>query len=227
MGERTFIRERLRWLAGCLMETVREGLAAIAFAGLLLGLGQQPGVSGSDAARARVTVADERAGGAQAELAALPRDPRHRILAVYLSRHYGIAPDVAEEWVSAAHVASARMGVDPLVVLAVIAVESGFNPNAQSRAGAQGLMQVVPKYHEDKLEEHGGTGAVFDPTVNILVGTRILEQYIRRMGSLEAGLQRYNGASSDATARYAHKVLAERERLQFVIHRFEETLAVL
>ena len=222
-SERTLISERLKWLAGCFLGTIQEGMAVAAFAALLFGIGQQPGVPASDAERPLAVVADERANTGPA---VFPQDPRHRILAIHLSRRYGVVPDMAEEWVSAAHVASERMGVDPLLVLAVIAVESGFNPNAQSRSGAQGLMQVVPRFHEDKLDEHGGRGAVFDPTVNILVGTRILEQYIRRMG-LEAGLQRYNGASSDATARYAHKVLAERERLQLVIRRFERTLVVL
>lgn len=214
MGSRRLIRERL---AGCFLETAWRSVPMIGFAALLLGIGQQTGVPGSGAELPVAAVAEP----------VVPRDPKHRVLAVHLSQRYGILPDIAEEWVSAAHVASERVGVDPLLVLAVIAVESGFNPNAESRAGAQGLMQVVPRFHEGELEEHGGRGAVFDPTVNIVVGTRILEQYIRRMGSLEAALQRYNGASSDATARYAHKVLAERERLQDVIRRFERTLVVV
>ena len=215
MGSCRLVRERV------FPETLRDGIALVAFAALLFGVGLRPG---PDAERPLAAVADEQA---QAAPVAAPRDPRHRILAVHLSQRYGIVPEIAEEWVSAAHVASESMGVDPLLVLAVIAVESGFNPNAESRAGAQGLMQVVPRYHEDELEEHGGRGAVFDPTINIVVGTRILEQYIRRMGSVEAALQRYNGASSDASARYAHKVLAERERLQSVIRRFESKLVVL
>jgi len=218
MGGCRLIRESV------FVEALRDGMALVAFAALLFGVGVRPGAPGPDAERPLAAVVAEQA---HAESAVVPRDPRHRILAVHLSRRYGVDPDIAEEWVSAAHVASERTGVDPLLVLAVIAVESSFNPNAESRAGAQGLMQVVPRYHEDELEEHGGRGAVFDPTINIAVGTRILEQYILRMGSLEAALQRYNGASSDASARYAHKVLAERERLQSVIRRFESTLVVL
>jgi hypothetical protein len=62
--------------------------------------------------------------------------------------------------------------------------------------------------------EHGGAEAVLDPATNIALGARILKEYIRRTGSLEAGLQFYNGALADPTSQYAQKVLAEKERLQ-------------
>jgi len=228
MSECRSIRERLKWLVGCIVETLRESLATIAFAALLFGMAHETTslAPGSDADRLPATAVDEGSVGSQSGPISVPWNPRHRILAVHLSRRYGTEADAAEVWVSAAYVASERMGIDPLLVLAVVAVESSFNPNAQSLAGAQGLMQVVPRYHEDKLEEHGGRGAVFDPTSNILVGTRILEEYIRHTGSLEAGLQRYNGAISDASRRYAQKVLTERERLQLIVDRFERTLVV-
>ena len=233
MSECRSARERkgaghLKWLLGCLVETLREGVAVIVFAGFLIGIAHETTslAPGSDADRRSAAALDERFAGSQIEPAVVPWNPKHRILAVYLSRRYSIAPDTAEDWVSAAHVASERIGVDPLLVLAVIAVESSFNPTARSHAGAQGLLQVVPRYHEDKLEEHGGSGEVLDPTINILVGTRILEQYIRSSGSLEAGLQRYNGALADASGRYARKVLAERGRLQRVIDQFEQALVV-
>ena len=63
----------------------------------------------------------------------------------------------------------------------------------------------------------GGEGAVLDPQSNILVGTRILQEYVYRAGTLEAGLQFYNGALRDGTAQYAHKVMAERSRLEQVL----------
>jgi soluble lytic murein transglycosylase-like protein len=219
--------ERLQWLVECLVGTLREGVAAVAFAALVVGVARETSVPpGSEADLRAAAAPDERLPGSQVEPAVVPWNPKQRFLAANLSRRYNIAPDAAEEWVSAAYVASERTGFDPLLVLAVIAVESSFNPNAQSLAGAQGLMQVVPRYHEDKLEEHGGSGAVLDPTVNILVGTRILEQYIRHTGNLEAGLQRYNGALSDASSRYARKVLAERGRLQLLVDQFEQALVV-
>jgi soluble lytic murein transglycosylase-like protein len=131
----------------------------------------------------------------------------------HLTRRFQIAAEPTERIVQTAYRAASRMHLDPLLVLAVIAVESRFNPIAESGMGARGLMQIIPKYHLEKLEEHGGEEAVLDPESNILVGTRILREYVRRTGSLEAGLQFYNGAAWDETLRYTQKVLGERERL--------------
>jgi len=112
--------------------------------------------------------------------------------------------------------AAEESGLDPLLVLAVISVESRFNPIAESGMGARGLMQIIPKYHLDKLAAHGGEEAVLDPESNIAVGTQILREYVRRTGSLEAGLQYYNGAAWDEEARYTSRVLSERRRLALV-----------
>ena len=204
-----------------------DGFTVIGVVVALFALAQQPGpVPGSYIELAPAALAGELPAESR-EPAIGSGDPRYRVLAAHLSQRYKIAPDEAEHVVRAAHIASERVGIDPLLVLAVIAVESSFNPIAESIAGAKGLMQVVPRYHEDKLEENGGSGTVLDPMTNILVGTRILEQYIRRSGSLEAGLQRYNGARSDASSRYAQKVLAERARLQRVVDQFERIPVVL
>jgi soluble lytic murein transglycosylase-like protein len=78
-------------------------------------------------------------------------------------------------------------------------------------------MQIIPRFHRAKLEAHGGEDAVLDPESNILVGTRILQEYIYRTGTQEAGLQSYNGAARDASAQYAQKVMAERDRLEQVV----------
>jgi hypothetical protein len=146
---------------------------------------------------------------------------RYRALANYVSRRYRIAPDVTEVFVGAAHEAGREVGLDPLLILAVMAVESRFNPVAESLVGAKGLMQVVPRHHLDKLMEHGGEEAVLDPVTNIALGARILKEYIRRTGSLEAGLQFYNGALADPSSQYAQKVFAEKERLQEAVRRFD------
>jgi len=144
----------------------------------------------------------------------------HRALANYVSRRYRIAPDVIEQFVGAAYDAGRQVGLDPLLILAVMAVESRFNPVAESLVGAKGLMQVVPRHHLDKLLEHGGEEAVLDPMINIALGARILKEYIRRTGSLEAGLQFYNGALADPSSQYAQKVFAEKERLQQAVRQF-------
>src|SRR5258706_5312532 len=155
------------------------------------------------------------AGDAQASIGEpLPPDPAQRALVEYLSRRFFIAAGATELMVGAAHRAAQAVGLDPLLVLAVISVESRFHPIAQSVMGAQGLMQINPTYQRAKLIEHGGDEAVFDPESNILVGTRILQEYIYRTGTQEAGLQSYNGAARDGSAQYAQKVMAEPDRLQ-------------
>jgi soluble lytic murein transglycosylase-like protein len=151
---------------------------------------------------------------------AAPADPAaeldvaQRALVQFLSRRFQVAGEATAAIVVAAHSAAEAAGLDPLLVLAVIAVESRFNPFAESPMGAKGLMQIIPRFHRAKLAEHGGDDAVLDPESNIHVGTRILREYIHRTGTLEAGLQFYNGASRDSSAQYAHKVMAERLRLE-------------
>lgn len=113
-------------------------------------------------------------------------------------------------------------GLDPLLILAVIAVESSFDPVARSHKGALGLMQVLPRFHMDKLPEGKGKKAFLDPVINIEVGTRILDEYISRRGNLIAGLQSYNGAS-DNSNRYARKVLAEKARLESAARQHAQT----
>lgn len=145
--------------------------------------------------------------------------PERQALVAYLSHRFYVAPDALRRMVATAYRAAHAVGMDPLLVLAVISVESSFNPIAQSIMGAKGLMQIIPKYHRAKLLEYGGEEAALDPESNILVGTRILHEYVYRAGTVKAGLQLYNGASDDASAQYAQKVLAERERLDRVLRR--------
>jgi soluble lytic murein transglycosylase-like protein len=149
-----------------------------------------------------------------------PDTEKYRALANYVSRKYRIAPDATEQFVGAAYDAGRQQGLDPLLILAVMAVESRFNPVAESLMGAKGLMQVIPRHHLDKLLEHGGEEAVLDPMINIALGARILKEYVRRTGSLEAGLQFYNGALADPSSQYAQKVFAEKERLQQAVRQF-------
>jgi soluble lytic murein transglycosylase-like protein len=148
---------------------------------------------------------------------------RYRSLANYLARRYRVANDATEQLVGAAHIAGKRTGLDPLLILAVVAVESRFNPIAESDMGAKGLMQVIPQHHQDKLIQHGGDDAVLDPATNILIGARILKDYIRRSGSAEGGLQLYAGAASDSSSQYAQKVLAEKDRFAQVLRRDQQS----
>jgi hypothetical protein len=144
-------------------------------------------------------------------------DPRHRIIAEYLARRFQVAAGPTAELVEDAFRVGARSGVDPLLILSVIAIESRFHPFAESPAGAKGLMQIIPKYHLDKLKPLGGEEAVLDPEVNLRVGAEILQEYFKRSGNLRDALQMYNGSLGDETYGYASKVLREKNRLHQVV----------
>ncbi|MDB5922050.1 MAG: Lytic transglycosylase, catalytic [Betaproteobacteria bacterium] len=145
---------------------------------------------------------------------------RHRALSEFLAKRYKVSQAVTLDLVNIAHTAGHQLGLDPLLIIAVIAVESRFNPIAESVAGAKGLMQVIPKYHVEKFREFGGEQyAVFDPETNILVGSRILKEYLSRTGHLDSALQMYAGALNDEEDTYTGKVMTEKERLQQVLRK--------
>jgi soluble lytic murein transglycosylase-like protein len=152
------------------------------------------------------------------EPAPAEHNPEQRALAEFIAKRYRVAEEAITGIVSSAYRAGAEHRVDPLLILAVVAIESRFNPLAQSVFGAKGLMQVMPKYHQEKLTEHGGDTALLEPEVNIQVGTQILREYLRRSGETESALQMYVGDGSPDTL-YPGKVLAERARLKQLAER--------
>ncbi|WP_322996349.1 lytic transglycosylase domain-containing protein [Castellaniella sp.] len=131
----------------------------------------------------------------------------------YLARKYRIAASVAGALVRTAFLVGKELKVEPQLILAVMAIESRYNPFVESAVGAQGLMQVMARVHRDKLLDHGGPAAIFNPVVNIRIGTQILSDCIRRRGSIEGGLACYVGASGPGDGGYGAKVLAERRRI--------------
>jgi len=138
-------------------------------------------------------------------------------VAFWLSKKYRVAAEPLSVLVAEAYQLGQRTKLDPTLILAIMAVESSFNPFAQSQVGAQGLMQVMTRVHVDKYESAGGTLAAFDPVTNMRVGVKVLQECIARAGSLEAGLRYYVGAANlDDDSGYAGKVLAEHERLRLV-----------
>src|SRR5512133_1240742 len=139
-------------------------------------------------------------------------------LAFWLSKKYRVAPEPISALVSEAYSVGARVKIDPTLILAVMAIESGFNPFAQSPVGAQGLMQVMTKIHSDKYQSFGGKFAAFDPLANLQVGVKVLQDCIRVAGSIEGGLRNYVGAANmEDDGGYASKVMAEHARLQQVV----------
>lgn len=131
----------------------------------------------------------------------------------YLARRYRVASVALSPVLATAEATGRGLGLDPLLIVAVIAIESSFNPFAESSVGAQGLMQVIPRFHMDKLGEADGSEALFNPMVNVRVGALVLKEGLERFGSLQNALQYYGGALNDPAAAYASKVLDMKARL--------------
>ena len=138
-------------------------------------------------------------------------------VAQWLSHRYKVAPEPVSRLVQEAWKVGQKANLDPTLILAIMAIESSFNPFAQSAVGAQGLMQVMTKVHNDKYEAFGGNHAAFDPVTNVRVGVQVLKECIARAGGLEAGLRFYVGAANLADdGGYAGKVLNEQGMLRLV-----------
>lgn len=161
------------------------------------------------------TVEDESKDRTDAVLAtSLPKEQAQ--VASWISRRYRVAPEPVGALVAEAFAIGSRIKLDPTLILAVMAIESRFNPFAQSPVGAQGLMQVLTRVHSDKYEDFGGKQAAFDPLVNLRVGVQVLQDCIRNAGSIEGGLRRYVGAVDSDGNGYVAKVMAEQQRLRSV-----------
>jgi soluble lytic murein transglycosylase-like protein len=100
------------------------------------------------------------------------------------------------------HRAASRSELPPDLVLAVIEVESSFNRFAVSRAGAQGLMQVMPFWRREIGRPQDN---LTDNATNLDYGCRILQFYLQReKGDLHGALAAYNGSSG--SRRYSRRV---------------------
>jgi hypothetical protein len=146
---------------------------------------------------------------------ALSKEQHHVV--DFITRTYQVAADQAGPIVVNAYRAARDAKLDPHLVLAVMSIESRFDPKAKSPRGAQGLMQVVTRVHARRFEPFGGIAAAFDPIANIRVGTQILKEYIINAGSAEGGLKGYVGAAgSGDDGGYGSRVLAERAKFAAV-----------
>jgi len=182
-------------------------------------------VLATDAAVAEQTVPSEQGGEEVADAATAASLKPHLVGVLdYVKRRYRVSPEAVLPVFEVAELIGRERRIDPLLILAIIGVESGFNPFAESAMGARGLMQIIPRFHMDKVPEGVGGRQWFDPAVNIRVGVHVLEDAIRRRGGLTAGLQSYAG-SSDTEGGYANKVLAEKARLEKAARRGAESNA--
>ena len=152
----------------------------------------------------------------------LRTEAERKAVTSHLTKKFGLSPEDTAHYVAQAIAVGKEVNLDPTLILAVMAIESSFNPRAESRAGAQGLMQVRTHVHQEKFEPYGGPLSAFIPEANIRVGALILKACIAKAGSLEAGLKNYLGAPNAASGinTYAGKVFFEREELRSIARRF-------
>jgi len=148
-----------------------------------------------------------------------PLSPRMKAALGYVAQRYRVSAEALRPIFHAVQSTSQELSLDPLLIVAVIGVESRFNPFSQSVVGAQGLMQVIPRFHKDKLPPNAGKAPLLDPVTNIRVGSLALNEAIRRNGGLMEGLQQFAGASKDEDQTYATKVLLEKQRLEDAANR--------
>ncbi len=139
------------------------------------------------------------------------------LLATWISRRYKVAAEPVAALVQESWSIGQRAGLDPTLILAIMAVESSFNPFAQSTVGAQGLMQVMTRVHDEKYEAFGGVRAAFDPISNLRVGVQVLKECIARAGSVQEGLRFYVGAAlQEGDNGYATRVMLEQAHMRAV-----------
>lgn len=222
-GVRTFATD----VAEGFFEITHNSLALVGVVVVVLValLGMRPDLRQQGEERLSTWLAERKvaAMGIQPELGAIeratatnPRDlPREQAsVALWIAKKYRVAPEPVAALVAEAYEVGGTNKLDPTLILAVMAIESSFNPFAQSPVGAQGLMQVMTEIHADKYQHFGGHYAAFDPKTNLRVGVKVLQECIARAGSIEAGLKWYVGAANLATdGGYADKVLQEHARL--------------
>ncbi|MDP1644139.1 MAG: transglycosylase SLT domain-containing protein [Thiobacillus sp.] len=107
--------------------------------------------------------------------------------------------------------AAGEAGIDVALVHAVITAESGYNPAALSRTGAQGLMQLMPG-----TARRYAVKDAFDPKQNIRGGTRYLRDLLNMFdNNTELALAAYN-AGENAVIRYGRKIPPYRETQAYV-----------
>ena len=136
----------------------------------------------------------------------------------WLSRKYRVSAEPLAALVTEAWTVSENSQVPPTLILAVIAIESNFNPFAQRSESNRGLMQVDSLSQQDTLSRFGGPLSVFDPLTNLRVGSRVLQGFIQETGSIENGVRAYAQTSPQAAdSSYTERVLAEYKLLERLV----------
>ncbi|MFL9869414.1 lytic transglycosylase domain-containing protein [Paraburkholderia fungorum] len=124
-----------------------------------------------------------------------------------LRAQFRVAPMESMKIARAVLIEADRHAISPVLLLAVMSVESSFDRHAVSNAGARGLMQVLPAAHPQLIAD---TTDLSDPAINVRIGTTILRGYLDESGGdLDAALLRYSGGGRG----YARRVVLRMQRL--------------
>jgi soluble lytic murein transglycosylase-like protein len=141
---------------------------------------------------------------------------KKKMVAKWLSKKYRVAETAVEKIVEISYEAAKKYELDPNLILSIIAIESSFNPFAESGAGAQGLMQIMPKYHQEKLQRFDESNPALSYEINIMVGAQILKEYLDVHSSLNTALLRYVGVGAKGESLYPQKVFRLRTRIEAI-----------
>lgn len=152
-------------------------------------------------------------------------------LAKMISSTYKVPYKTASFIVAKSVVESKKHRIDPFLVLALIGQESSFKKEAESNYGAQGVMQVVPRFHEKTMKKLGVTDIAEAPVgKQIEVGMVVFKEFLGpdKEKPVEVALQHYNqggNAKIDPTLKYANGVLKKREGLKATVANYVQDSA--
>jgi soluble lytic murein transglycosylase-like protein len=147
-------------------------------------------------------------------------DPQQMALVQAIRSKYRVAPEPLNAIVLEVFDLANRAKLEPTLILAIIGIESNYNPFANSPIGAKGLMQVVPEVHSELFTPYGGTMAIFDPKTNLRIGVKILKKCIDLTGKLEDGLRLCKAGEDSLSLEedYISRVLAEQSLVPPRLH---------
>ncbi|MFM0344851.1 lytic transglycosylase domain-containing protein [Paraburkholderia sp. RL17-347-BIC-D] len=130
-----------------------------------------------------------------------------------LRAQFRVAPMESLKIARAVLIESDRHAISPVLLLAVMAVESSFDRHAVSVAGARGLMQILPAAHPQLI---AGATDLSDPAINVRIGSTILRRYLDESdGDIDAALFRYSGGGRG----YARRVVLNMQRFDASLRR--------
>ena len=141
-------------------------------------------------------------------------------LAIHIAKTYNVNLKLSEDIVFHSYINAHKNDLEPLLIVSLIGVESTFNPESKSSYGAIGLTQVVPRFHQAKINSLSQEQDLWNVKDNIKVGTSILKEYlIKARGDLRKALQMYNGTLEDEEFKYSNKIFTKLNYFKNVIDR--------